>query len=168
MKPLSRRRKKNVNPALEAKNEQWIVANHLYKYYGKYPESLENLSADDLFEEEKLVLFYIEAQWGSKSREIQLAAILTQNLEEIIAKPAKSFTPEAVQKNIDKFKANAPSQKAADEIEYSMADAANRNKMLEVGKVLDALKEMMLDVDWAKLKIKTGEKLRLQGVKGSL
>lgn len=146
----------------EAKKSHWALDAFLINKLHIFPGSIKNNSLDNLFQEEKLFLFYLDAYWGRISNEMQVVHVYESEIDEIIKEDS---VPEGIKRVTDRMIQNATTEEQKASLRKTMQVTEAQRKIQKIENVFEKLGELISSEDIAKMKIKINEKLREKGKK---
>lgn len=135
--------KKNFDPLKEAKNPKYILDAFLICNFKLLPDTLRDEPYNLWFHEEKKFVFYLDAIWSKRSKDVQIIEVIISEIFDVLDAPDSEYMPAGLAKNMEmtlKNSANEP-EEYREMLKRQMLEMPHQKKRVRVLELFDILKQ---------------------------
>lgn len=110
--------------------------------YKQLPSTLKDEPYDLWFPEERRFLFFLDACWGSRTKDVQITEVIISEIYDILDAPDDAYMPRGVAINMRKALDTAP-EEDRESIRRQLLEMPHHRKKAKIMELFDALKNLV-------------------------
>ena len=91
------------------------------------------------FPEERRFLFFLDACWGNRTKDVQITEVILSEIFEVLNAPDDEYMPKGVAINMQRAISSAPAEEA-DAIRRQLLEMPHHKKKMKITELFEALK----------------------------